>query len=173
MINFSSLKKESNEVYNSINRTFEIDNKDIKSLIKMAKRNTNGKFRLCSHNNRKESVHEMFIVHPKGTYVRPHKHIKKTESMIVLEGKVDYLIFNENGEVVEIIHMGDYQSGDSFYQSTSANTYHGLFIHSDWLVFLEITKGPFIIEETLYANWSPLSDNQKTGLKYIEELCLF
>ena len=84
MINFSSLKKESNEVYNSINRTFEIDNKDINSLIKMAKKNTNGKFRLCSHNNRKESVHEMFIVHPKGTYVRPHKHIKKAESMIVL-----------------------------------------------------------------------------------------
>ena len=48
----------------------------------------------------------MFIVHPKGTYVRPHKHIKKAESMIVLKGKVDYLIFNENGEVVGIIPMG-------------------------------------------------------------------
>ena len=167
MINLSSLKKESNEVFNSITRTFGINKKDIDKLVSMAKNNSTGKVRLCSHLNQKESVHEMFIVHPKGTYVRPHKHIKKAESMIVLEGKVDYLIFNDNGKVREIINMGDYKSGNSFYQSTSSNTYHGLLIHSEWLVFLEITKGPFISEDTLFASWSPESSDQEIGLQFI------
>ena len=170
MINFSSLKKESDHVYNSTNRTFNIDNKNIKKLINIAEMNRNGKVRLCSHINQEDFVHESFIVLSKGIYVRPHKHLKKVESMIVLEGNVDYLIFSDAGKIKEIINMGDYQSGNSFYQSTSANTYHGLFIHSDSLVFLEITRGPFIKEETLYADWSPNTDNHKFGLKYIKRL---
>ena len=169
MINLSSIKKESNQVYNSINRTFEVDKNDICQLINIAKENLSGKVRLCSHINKDEAVHEMFIVHPKGTYVRPHKHINKIESMLVIEGVVDYLIFNDDGKLRKIIRMGDYKSGNSFYQSTSTNTYHGLLIHSEWLVFLEITKGPFISEETLFASWSPESSDHKIGLQFIND----
>jgi cupin fold WbuC family metalloprotein len=169
MINFSSIKKESNQVYNSIDRTLSVDKNDISQLISTAKKNPTGKVRLCSHINTDEAIHEMFIVHREGTYVRPHKHLDKTESMLVIEGVVDYLIFNDDGKVREIIKMGDYKSGDSFYQSTSANTYHGLLIHSEWLVFLEITKGPFISEETLFASWSPESSDKKNGLQFIND----
>ena len=69
----------------------------------------------------------------------------------------------------EIIKMGDYESGKSFYQSTSANTYHGLLIHSEWLVFLEITKGPFISEKTIFASWSPEKSEQNIGLQFIRD----
>ena len=101
MIKFSSIKKESNQVYNSINRTFEVDKNDICQLINIAKENLSGKVRLCSHINKDEAVHEMFIVHPKGTYVRPHKHINKVrntnetqEAWIVLRGKIEGEFFD-------------------------------------------------------------------------------
>ena len=170
MINLSSIKKESNQVYNSINRTFEVDKNDICQLISIAKENLSGKVRLCSHINKDEAVHEMFIVHPKGTYVRPHKHINKIESMLVIEGVVDYLIFNDDGKVREIIRMGDYRSGNSFYQSTSTNTYHGLLIHSELLVFLEITRGPFYRDDTKFAEWSPVETDSTEVKKYVYNL---
>jgi cupin fold WbuC family metalloprotein len=169
MINFSSINKESSEVYTSIDRTLSVEKNDISQLISTAKKNPSGKVRLCSHINTDEAIHEMFIAHREGTYVRPHKHLDKTESMLVIEGVVDYLIFNDDGKVREIIKMGDYESGKSFYQSTSANTYHGLLIHSEWLVFLEITKGPFISEKTIFASWSPEKSEQNIGLQFIRD----
>ena len=41
----------------------------------------------------------MFIVHPKGAYVRPHKHLDRIESMLVIDGEVDYIMFDDNGKI--------------------------------------------------------------------------
>ena len=46
MINLSSLKKESNEVFNSITRTFGINKKDIDKLVSMAKNNSQGELKV-------------------------------------------------------------------------------------------------------------------------------
>ena len=44
----------------------------------------------------------MLIVHSKSTYVKPHKHLNKEETMMILAGSADYIIFDkENSNYLE------------------------------------------------------------------------
>ena len=62
--------------------------------------------------------------------------------------------------------MGDYQSGKPFYQSTRVDEFHSLVIHSERLVFLEVTQGPFNKDDTVFAEWSPM-ENEGDKIKKI------
>ena len=170
MIDFHLQKKESDEVYLSKQTPVALDKTDIERLVNLAAKNIRQRVRFCSHSIPLEPVHEMFIVHPKGAYVRPHKHLNKSESMLVLEGEVDYVIFEEYGTVENVISMGDYLSGNPFYHSICPELFHMLLIRSEWLVFLEITKGPFIKEDTIMADWSPEEADELSVKKYLENL---
>ncbi|GAG28406.1 unnamed protein product [marine sediment metagenome] len=172
MIDFHLQKKESDEVYLSRQKALALGKTDIERLVDLATRNIRQRIRFCSHSVPQEPVHEMFIVHPKGAYVRPHKHLNKSESMIVLEGEVDYVILEEYGTVENVISMGDYLSGKPFYRSIRPELFHMLLIRSEWLVFLEITKGPFIKEDTIMADWSPEESDKLSVKKYLENLLI-
>ena len=154
-MDFLTQYKKNSEVYHSKEDFFSLSKEDINRLISLAKNTTRGRVRYCSHSSGQESLHEMFIVHPKGAYVRPHKHIDKIESMLVIDGEVDYIMFDNDGNVDNVVKMGNYESKKSFYQTIRKDKFHTLVIKSEWLVFLEITNGPFDKENTVYAEWSP------------------
>ena len=118
-------------------------------------RNERQRIRLCAHRDEDDIVHEMLIVHTRETYVRPHKHLNKTESFHVIEGCADVIVFDEDGKIIDVIHMGTYDSGLCFYYRIADPIYHMIFIHSEVLVFHEVTKGPFRKNDTVYASWSP------------------
>ena len=90
-----------------------LNSNDIDELINKAKLTLRNRVRFCSHHSTDEIVHEMFIVHPRGAYVRPHKHLNKSESLIIIEGEADYVVFDNEGNAKENIPMGDYKSGKS------------------------------------------------------------
>jgi len=136
--------------------------KDIEFLKEMAKRNRRKRVRLCAHKNVKDKLHEMLIVHMKDTFVRPHKHLDKSESWHVIEGVVDVIIFNDDGNVNDVIKMGDYVSDQAFYYRISTALYHTLLIRTDVLVFHETTTGPFNRTDTVFAPWSP-EENDTVG----------
>ena len=66
--------------------------------------------------------------------------------------------------------LGNLASGKTFYQKIGENTFHTFLIHSEWLVFLEITSGPFFEEDTIFAPWSPDSGMAKAVDKFLERL---
>jgi len=148
-------KRINKEVLFATDETVKIKHKDIESLKKQSESNERKRIRLCAHKRLEDDVHEMFIVHAKDTYVRPHKHLEKSESFHVIEGLVDVVIFDEKGNIAEIIPMGDYSSGYSFYYRIEKASYHTIVIKSDFLVFHETTKGPFEKKNTIFAPWSP------------------
>ena len=155
MINLSKQNLISPEVIHSVEEMIDLNKYSVDTLIGMADKNKRKKIRFCSHSEVSELVQEMTIVLPKGAYVRPHKHLNKIESMMVLQGRADYVIFSEEGVVTEVSKLGDYLSGYPFYHSTRKPVYHTLVIYSDWLVFYEVTQGPFTRSETIFADWSP------------------
>ncbi|EMG12981.1 hypothetical protein LEP1GSC151_1663 [Leptospira interrogans serovar Grippotyphosa str. LT2186] len=55
--------------------------------------------------------------------------------MMILEGEVDFVTFNDNGEIENTMSMGAYHTGKIFYDSMRSSTYHTLMIRSEWLVF--------------------------------------
>jgi len=170
MINFENQNKESHEVYLSTEKTISLSSEEILKIKQLAYNNSRKRIRFCSHSSPDEYVHEMFIVHPEGAYIRPHMHKNKSESMLVLEGEVDYIIFDNSGNINDVIPMGHYPSGKCFYQSIRTDLYHTLLIRSEWLVFLEITKGPFKKEDTVMATWSPHEKDIQEVQQYINNL---
>ena len=129
--------------------------KDIEILKEMAKQNRRKRVRLCAHKNVRDQLHEMLIVHMKNAFVRPHKHLNKSESWHIIEGVADVIIFSDDGNIHDVIKLGDYASGRKFYYRITDPYYHSLLIRSEVVVFHETTSGPFEPEETIFAPWSP------------------
>ena len=152
MINFRS---ESAEVLYPVEDIIAVTSNDLQELKRLALLNPRQRVRLCAHRSPSDSQHEMFIVHTKDCYVRPHKHLGKAESMSILEGEVDVVLFHEDGAVRQTVAMGPQNSGKAFYQRLSDAIYHTLIIRTEFLVFHEITEGPFVRGNTVYPEWAP------------------
>ena len=134
---------------------------DIDELKHMAIMNPRQRIRLCAHQHPKHKLHEMFIVHTKDCYVRPHKHLSKIESISILEGEADVILFNDNGKIEKIIEMSAPILGKKFFHRMEKPIYHTLLIHSDFLVFHEITEGPFITNSDIFPEWAPKEDESE------------
>ena len=164
------IKQFSEEVLFTADQVVKVGRGEIEFLKKRAACNGRKRIRLCTHKDIDDKLHEMLIVHTKDTYVRPHKHPNKSESFHLIEGSADVVIFNEAGNVVEVIQMGDYLSGCRFYYRISNPYYHTLLIRSEVLVFHETTNGPFKGSDTVYAPWSPEENDSVAVKKFVEQL---
>ena len=155
-------KKFNDEVVIAQGPIVRINRADIGALKEQSLLTQRQRVRLCAHPDVEDRLHEMFIVHKQGTYIRPHKHLNKSESVHVVEGLVDVAIFDDSGEVTEVIQMGDYSSGRRFYYRLAKPYYHSLLITSELLVFHETTNGPFRRSDTVFAPWAP-EESDATG----------
>ncbi|MFH1318971.1 MAG: WbuC family cupin fold metalloprotein [Candidatus Omnitrophota bacterium] len=148
------LREFNEEVFFTNDEFVKVSFKEIEELKKKAICNKRRRARLCSHNKIKDKVHEMLIVHAKDAYIRPHKHLGKSESVHVVEGEAEVVIYDDKGVIRETMEVGDYKSGRKFYYRISNTLYHNLVVKSDFFIFHEVTGGPFIREDTIYAPWA-------------------
>jgi cupin fold WbuC family metalloprotein len=148
-------RAESAEVLYSLDRIVTVDAQMLEELKRDAAKNPRRRIRLCAHRSVDDRVHEMIIVHTKDTYVRPHRHTGKSESFHVIDGLVDVVVFDDTGGIADVIPMGPFSSGRTFFYRIADPLYHTLLIRSDVLVFHEATSGPFRREETSFAPWAP------------------
>ena len=145
------VRKENDEVYYSEESFVLIGPEDLVELKKIAAVNTRQRARLCVHPSPSAALHEMFIVHGRDAYVRPHRHLGRQEGFMVLEGTADLLIFSSDGKLTQVVSM----DLNCFYKRLKDPIYHMLRIRSDFLVFYEATSGPFNRCDTVFAPWSP------------------
>lgn len=132
---------------------------DVDLLKREAQKTGRERIRLCAHQDTADRLHEMLIVHPEHAYIRPHRHVKKTESTHIVEGEVDVVVFDDEGALREVLHAGDYQSGKTFYYRMQTSSYHMLLIRTPVLVFHETTNGPFDRSDTQFPRWAPSEDD--------------
>ena len=148
------IKKESAKVVYANQKLITLSTGDLNFLMKLAKKNKDKSIRLCTHKNKKDNPHEMIILNPKGYKVLPHMHPKNAEAMTVIKGLVDVVIFDNKGKVKEIIKMGDLNSKKIFYYKIPRKTFHTLIIKSPYLIFYEVSKGPFSPKKNFYPKWA-------------------
>jgi len=110
-----SFKQFNEEVLFAGDKIVKVGPREVEFLKERARRNKRKRMRLCAHKDIDDKLHEMLIVHSKGTYVRPHKHLNKSESFHLIKGLVDVIVFDDEGDMIEVIRMGDYSSGFEFY----------------------------------------------------------
>lgn len=143
---------------------------DIELLKERASNSERKRMRLCTHKDVGDRLHEMLIVHTRDTYVRPHKHLNKIESFHIIEGTVNVVIFDEMGDIRDVIRMGGYASGRPFYYRIDQPYYHALVITSNVLVFHETTNGPLDRSDTVFAPWAPEEGDTQGVSKFREDL---
>ena len=147
----------------------KVDKQYINKLKEKSDMNIRKRIRLCTHRDIENRIHEMLIIHTKDTYVRPHKHINKIESFHIIEGTADVVIYSDNGAIADVITMGEYGTGRIFYYRLSDPLFHTLRIISDYLIFHEITNGPFRRFDTVFAPWAPQGTESGTN-KFMDTL---
>ena len=146
------------------------DRSEIDLFKQLSSRNPRKRIRLCAHGSPDDRLHEMLIVHERSAYVRPHKHPGKTESTHIIEGLVDVVVFDDDGQIERVIHMGDYASGRTFYYRMAIPVFHTLIIRSDVLVFHETTNGPFDRSDTVFAPWAPAESDIAASNEFLKKL---
>ncbi len=164
------IKKINEEVFFSQGPISGLNKKNIEFLKAKAASNKRGRARLCTHQSTESSLHEMIIALAKKTYVRPHKHLGKSESFHLIEGSLKVVIFDEQGAIFKVINMGDYYSQDIFYYKLSQSRFHTAIPLSDYVVFHETTNGPFKRQDTIYAEWAPQEDDDEAKPAYLNKL---
>jgi cupin fold WbuC family metalloprotein len=147
--------KFNDEVLYTSDPIVQVGRDDILELKQAALNNPRRRIRLCGHRDTGARLHEMLIVHTRDTYVRPHKHLNKSESFHVVEGLADIIVFDDTGNVSTVVPMGDYASGRKFFYRLSDPCFHTLLITSEFFVFHETTGGPFVRTDSIFAPWAP------------------
>jgi cupin fold WbuC family metalloprotein len=143
---------------------------DMERLKAMAAGNPRKRIRLCCHDDVKNALHEMLIVHARGAYVQPHKHTAKSESFHIIKGKLNVVIFNNDGSILKVVQMGDQRSGKSFFYRLSKDYFHTVIPESKWVIFHETTNGPFRREDTVFAPWAPDEGDPGRTRVYLNKL---
>ena len=149
------IKKESQEVFYCRGDLISINSKVIKKLISQSNKSKFKKSRYCFHKNKQSKLQEMIICHKKNYYVRPHKHLNKEESIYVIKGRADAYFFDNKGNIVKILELGNVRSNKNFYYKLNKKLFHTLVIKSKYFIFHEVSDGPFIKNRTIFAKWAP------------------
>ena len=165
-----SMRKVNDEVFYLENSTILVGREETEFLKEKVGANGRKRIRLCAHKGLEDPVHEMFVTLTKESYVRPHKHISKSESFHLIEGSIDLVIFDEVGNVVDVIPLADRASGGNFYFRFTQPAYHTVCVTSDVVLFHETTSGPFQKSDTLFAPWSPPEDDQSAVRRFMDLL---
>jgi len=151
----TSIIKQNSEVEFSQMDLLRIDSAWMDRIKLLAKKNESNKYRTCIHFSDEDNVHEMLVAHTSKTYVRPHKHRINGESLQIVEGEATSIVFNNDGTIKQAFKVGEPSSNKTFYYSMKKAVFHMLYIHSEYLIFKETTKGPFIRNDTVFPDWAP------------------
>lgn len=154
------------EVIQSLGQVARLNHEDLDGLIELAEQNERKRIRVNFHQAPDSVAHEMVIVHKLGAYVAPHKHSNKTESFHIIKGKLAVLVFDDEGTVhTKILLSATEEPGHGMFYRLEKNQWHTVIPLTDYVIFHEVTNGPFIANQYEFAPWAPLEDDDRALIK--------
>lgn len=159
-----------NEVYVAHDPIVILGDEDLAFIKEKALESPRHRARICAHEYSEDPLHEMFIALSKEAYVRPHRHQQKSESFHIIEGIVDVVLFEDDGQIHQIISMGPVNTGRACFYRLNNSRFHTLIIRSEILVMHEVTNGPFNHQLNEYALFSPSEGDIELVAKYSRQL---
>ena len=124
--------------------------------------------RLCLHNGPDADFHSMIILERKGGKYPPHKHLKKGESMHIIQGELAVFSFDEQGSLDDCCIL---QLDSVLIYRVRVAQFHSIMPLTDVVIYHESTIGPFLGEEnSILPEWAPDKDNQDQTDKFNERL---
>ena len=115
--------------------------------------------RLNLHQSNDDKVQEMLIAFCGNSLNAPHRHVGKSESMHVIEGRVLIVFFNEDGSVMRRQLLGAPGTNLASLYRLCSPDWHTVIPLDDIVVIHEVTTGPFRARSETQPSWIPI-DNQ-------------
>jgi len=134
----------------------KINKNNILYLKDIASKSSRKTSRICLHKSTDDLLQEMVIVLNKDGYRRPHKHIDRSETICIIEGRLFLIIFDDEGKVKNKIFMDKDSDKGNIMCRLEKNIWHMVIPITEDVVFFEITKGPFDRKNNISALWAPL-----------------
>jgi len=97
-----------------------------------------------------------------GTYIRPHRHPlpHATESLCLLEGELEFLVFSESGEILDRIPL----TPENPLLDFEPGVWHGMIVKKPDTVIFEIKLGPYNpATDKEFAAWSPEEESPEVS----------
>ncbi|MBF0156823.1 MAG: cupin fold metalloprotein, WbuC family [Magnetococcales bacterium] len=114
-----------------------------------------GRARLCLHRDHDDPVQEMIIVHTRRSWDRPHRHRRKSISIMLLEGRLRLPLFADDGQVITCLELGTMTSALPFMTRFSEGEWYACVPVTEPVVIYEALTGPFRKGEDFYPDWAP------------------
>jgi cupin fold WbuC family metalloprotein len=107
--------------------------------------------RICLHASPGDALHDMIIVEWRDSYIPPHYHQTKKETIMPMIGSLAAYAFDDDGTVESDIIL---VANDLF--SVEPGKYHLITTIGDFCAYREIKPGPFIRRgDSTFAPWAP------------------
>ena len=123
------------------------------------------------HRSTDEPVNRLLNTMNRGSYLPVHRHLlpERTESCVVVKGKIGLSIYDDNGREIERRIVGPDCGCYGF--DIEAGVWHGLVVLEDDTTLFEIKQGPYApISPDNLAPWTPAVDDKQAVEKFVKEL---
>lgn len=145
-------------------RPIKITNKLLNEMKSISNNNGNMNLRICLHKNSESKFHDMVILERSGTYTPPHKHFDKEDSLLIIEGKLGIVTYNDDGTVYDYCLL---EPNRTLMYKVGIQMYHAVIAMTDTVIYHESKPGPFIYEtDSIYPPWGPNIDDPSSMQKY-------
>ena len=140
------------------------------ALLQQAKKNNISRARVCTHMDNRSAVQEMLIAFMKDSYVRPHRHLGKSESFHVIEGELSVIFFDEKGGETDRVALSAFDPEKPFFFRGEREDWHTVLIESEYAFIHETTTGPYEDDDHLLAPWAPAEGDSQQIDEFLAKL---
>jgi len=133
------------------------------SLLEKYRLSSRRRHRYCFHQNQDVDLHDIIICYDSSSYTAPKKHLGKAGSLLVLDGELDFFLFNDNGQAYDYRRLATYNSAYPFYLRIPPNTWHGLrAVGTRPCIIKETIAGPY---DSKSLQWAPFAPSEQQGVE--------
>ncbi len=128
------------------------------------------------HQHYNDPCQRLFNAIGVNSYIRPHRHSidPKDECLIAVRGRMALLVFDDIGQVEQVIRFGaqtnEAQQAISVGVNLPAGVWHTVIAEMPDSILFEVKSGPFNPEQAKeWAAWAP-AENTPEAAEYLMEL---
>ncbi len=146
-----------------------IDHALISQKAADSRKNARGREIHVFHQNDGESLQRMLNALQPGTYIQPHRHSTKVETLILIQGALGFLTFEDDGTIdsSRLVFLSP-QNGNIGIDCR-AGYWHTFVAWAPDTVVLEVKSGPYDATDKEVAWWAP-AEISSDGPSYLAAL---
>lgn len=146
-----------------------IDKALLDETSRQARSSVRGRMNHNFHQRLEDPFNRLLNALEPGTFLPPHRHRDKDESILVLRGRVVSFIFDDTGAILQQAIVDPREDVYGF--DIPAGEWHGLLVLESDTVVYEAKKGPYEpLKPEDIAPWAPKADDPQGIQAFLNRL---